>query len=467
MSIAEPQNSATVPPRNIDAEQSLLGAIFVNNRVLDQVAPIVRGADFHFPVHGRIFETCLDMHRRGEEANPVTLKHMFEDDPGLEEAGGAAYLGRVAGSAITVINAANYARAVADLAIRRGVLEVESDLQHEVASLRLDHDAHAAIEKARTRLDELLERLVASGSTGNGEVEHAADAAIARVEKAYQAGGALLGLTTGITRLDRELSGLQAPDLVVLAGRPGMGKTAMALTMARAAATAGARVSIASLEMSEEQLAARLLSMMTGIAAERLRRGEVANEHFILLRDARNRLAAMPIRIDDTAGVTVEDIEAKAMAQARGGLDLLIVDHIGLIRAPQSLKNANRVQHITHITARLKEMAKRIEAPVLALSQLSRAPQHRDNKRPILDDLRDSGSIEQDADVVLFLYRDAYYLQRAEPSQHEVEKYATWQDEMAKAQHDAEVIIGKNRHGRTWTVRARWEPETMSFGDEA
>ena len=315
-----PRESA---PRNLDAERALLDAVFIDNRTRDAVAGIVAGADFHAPVHGRIFETALELYRQGGEANPVTLRHMFEDDADLAGAGGAAYLARLARAAVTVGNAAHYARMINELAVRRAALGLQHRWAHAMAGSRVDaFSASALLAGMRARLDALEARLPAQGRAAT--LGQAARDAGARIEDAWRKDGALPGVTTGLVDLDSQLGGFQAPDLVVLAGRPGMGKTALALGMALAAAGAGVRGAVFSLEMSVAQLGLRAIAAETGIPAERLHRGAVRQRDFERIVAAGKALAALPLHIDDSAGLTVERIGAAARRLKRQGLGFAV-----------------------------------------------------------------------------------------------------------------------------------------------
>ena len=458
------ETSTRTLPTNLEAEQALLGAILINNSALNFVVDIVRSDDFSLPVHGRIFDACVAFHSRLKEANPVTLKQHFENDKALEEAGGPQYLARLAGSAVTVLNAPQYAWAVADLSMRRRAHELFVDGAEQILAdpYGAERDAIDHIEDIRQGLDELVGTISSSNEITN--IGDAAQASIEATERAYKHEGSILGVTTGIQVLDEHLGGLQAPDLVLLAGRPGMGKTAMALTMAWAAAKTGKCVGVVSLEMSSAQLAERLLAMETGIAASRLHRGKVQNDDFVDLGEAKRRLEKMPIEIDARSGLTVEAIGGFGHRLKRRGLALLIVDHIGLIAPPRNLAREGRVNQMTYISGALKALSKKLDVPILALSQLNRAVQHRDNKRPMLDDLRESGSLEQDADIVMFIYRHAYYLWRERPEEHD-DHYETWQANYQNQVGKAEVIVGKNRHGEAMTHDVRWVPAVMQFAD--
>jgi replicative DNA helicase len=449
-------------PHNRAAEEALLGAVFMNNGVLDQVSGIVEGGDFFFPVLGRIFETALAMRRKGGEANPVTLWHYFAEDRDLAEVGGANYLARMAAAAVTVVNAPWYAREINALSIRREALGLRSKWAAEMAgSVFEDMGVAALLDEMRSDLDALSARLPGTGTVDT--LSAAAHAAGEAIEAAWRREGALMGCTSGLTDVDERLGGFRAPDLIVLAGRPGMGKTALATGMGLAAAKAGTRVAVISLEMSAKQLAERILSLESGIVAERLSKGQIGDDDWPVIRQAQAALDALPFHIDDSSGMTVERIAGAAHRLKRQGLGLLIIDHLGHIQPPHGLRSAPRVQQVSHITAALKALAKDLDLPVIALSQLSRAVQSRDNKRPQLSDLRDSGSIEQDADLVLFLYREAYYLEREEPD--DAGERAEWADKLERVKALAELHVAKNRHGATGRIDLIFNGPRMQFCD--
>lgn len=453
------------PPSNMEAEQALLGAILVNNEAIHLVASFLEPEHFFLPVHGRIYDAVGQMVERREEANPVTLKPYFENDEALKEAGGAQYLARLAGSAVTVINAGQYGRAVYEMYVRRQLIAVAEDMQDAAYDAPLDQPPAEQAERAVSRIHEILQGAPGTGSEGRS-IDVAGDSAIAAVEKAYQADGALLGLPMGIATIEDRLGGLQAPDMIVLGGRPGMGKTGMALGIALAVAQAGHPVLYASLEMSAEQLCKRALSILTGLSHDLMQRGQIEHRDFEALYAANKRLKGLPLEIDDTGGQTPDYIEHTARRLRRQNrLDLLIVDHLQLMRPPQEARTQGRVQQITEFTMRMKALAKELDIPVLLLSQLNRAGERADSKVPQLSDLRDSGSIEQDADSILLLYREAYYLAREEPDLGDEATHAEWQQWMAEKQDKGDVYVAKNRHGPTMKIPLRWEGPTMSYQD--
>ena len=411
------------PPSNLEAEQALLGALPVNNEAIHLVATFLEPEHFFLPVHGLIYTAVLHMVGRREVANPVTLKTFFENDEALKEAGGGQYLARLAGSAVTVINAGHYGHVIHDLHVRRGLITLAEDMRDVAYDAPLDQPPREQVESAEAKLHELLEGAPGTHSERR-TIGDAASGAAASIEKAYKADGALLGLAVGITAVENRLGGLQAPDMIVVGGRPGMGKTGLALGVALAAAGAGHQVLFASLEMSAEQLGKRALSILTGTSHYLLQQGQIEQHDFQAVYKASQRLKDMPLLIDDAGGQTPDYIERSAHRLHRQGrLGLLIVDHLQLMRSPRETRVQGRVHQITDFTMRMKALAKELDIPVLLLSQLNRGSERTDNKVPQLADLRDSGSIEQDADTILFLFREAYYLAKEEPAEDDVVKH--------------------------------------------
>ena len=448
------------PPSNLEAEQALLGALLVNNEAASLVSAFLLPEHFFLPVHGRIYDAVLRMIERGQIANPVTLKHYFERDEALEEAGGGRYLARLAGSAVTVINAEHYGRAIHDLAMRRALVSIGEEVVNDAYDGPLDQPASVQIEEAEHRLYQLAE----DGRVDPGGQQFAAPlaSAVEMIEQAYKRDRPLTGAPTGFVDLDRLLGGLHASDLIILAGRPGMGKTALATNIAFNAATRfsaggegpdgtgppdGAKVAFFSLEMSAEQLATRILAEQTEISSDRLRRGEVRDTDFDRIVRACRTMEDLPLFIDDSPALTIAGLRARARRlKRRHGVSMIVVDYLQLMRPTTSMRLNNRVQEVSEVTQGLKALAKDLDLPVLALAQLSRAVEQRDDKRPQLADLRESGSIEQDADVVMFIYREQYYLARKEPEEGTAD-HAEWQEKMDKVHNKAEIIIAKQRHG--------------------
>jgi replicative DNA helicase len=470
------EESFRQPPHNLEAEQALLGAILVNNEACDRVTTFLAPDHFYEAVHARIYEAASNLIRLGKLANPVTLKSYFEHDSTLQEIGGAAYLARLAASATTIINAEEYGRTVHELAQRRKLIGIGTDIVNEAFDSDVENSARAMVEKAETTLYSLAE--VDKYGKGFQNFGRAMAAAIDNAAAAYNRDGGLSGLSTGLRDLDEKLGGLQASDLLILAGRPAMGKSALATNIGYHVAKTyeaeyqpdgslqvknGGVVALFSLEMSSEQLATRIIAEQSGIASERIRRGKITEDEFSRLVEVSQELQSLPLYIDDTGGLTIAQVAARARRMKRQrGLGLIIVDYLQLLAGSARKAAEGRVQEVSEITVGLKALAKELNVPVLALSQLSRQVESRDDKRPQLSDLRESGSIEQDADVVMFVYREEYYLSKMEPHPSTPE-YLKWQEEAARAHGRAEVIIGKQRHGPTGIVELQFEAQLTKF----
>ncbi len=466
-------------PNNLEAEQALLGALLLNNEAFNRVADFLKAEHFYLPVHGRLYATIGKLIDRGQIANPVTLKHMFEGDEALSEAGGAQYLARLAGSAVTIINAQHYGRTIHDLALRRALIGIGEEMVLNAYEATLDADANNQIESVEQKLFHLAEEGLAE--SGFKTFTESAASAISHIEAAYKHDHRLVGVTSGLADLDELLGGLHASDLLILAGRPGMGKTALATTIAFNAAKAyrgekdemgrmrrvdGAVVGFFSLEMSAEQLATRVLAQEARIPSIHLRRGKISGDDFHRVVRASQEIERLPLFIDDTPQLTIPGLRARARRLKRQhDLSLIIVDYLQLMRPTDSARMNNRVQEISEVTQGLKALAKELNIPVIALSQLSRAVESRDDKRPQLADLRESGSIEQDADVVMFVYRESYYLQRQEPDPADSAKHAEWRERMDRIHRRADLIVAKQRHGPTDSVELDFDAAFTSFGN--
>ncbi len=466
------------PPHNTDAEKALLGAVFANNRAYERVSEFLRPEHFAVPQHGRIFEACARLIERGQIADPVTLKRTFEQDETLADIGGPAYLAELAGSAVTIINAGEYGRIIYDLFLKRALIALGEDMVNDAFAGGVDETALGQIERA----EQSLYDLATSGSADGGfrSFQDSVISAIRMAEAAHKREGALAGVATGLVDMDKILGGLHASDLIILAGRPSMGKTALATNIAfnaayshhRSEGSDGAIVGFFSLEMSAEQLASRILSEQTHISSDRMRKGELSNDEFGRLVVASQTLHNIPVFIDDAPALTVSALRTRARRLKRQhGLGLIVVDYLQLL-TPSSSRTDNRVQEIAEITRGLKTLAKELNVPVLALSQLSRAPEQRENKRPMLSDLRESGTIEQDSDVVMFIFREEYYLERDRPIQRAEEtadKFADremrWMERKEKAANVAEVIVAKQRHGPVGDVRLHFEGTYTRFAN--
>ena len=474
---APPSDTETLP-HNIEAEQQLLGAILTNNEVYDRIASLVKPVHFFDPVHQRIFERAAARIQKNALASPVTLKPFFEDDAGLAELGGPSYLARLAGAAISAYAARDYAQMIYDLAVRRELIGLGRDISARAAKVEVDSEPRDQIIEAEQRLYQLGEQ--GASERGFQSFLKAVTDAVNVANAAYQRDGGLAGISTGLTDLDRKLGGLHPSDLLILAGRPSMGKTSLATNIAFNIAKAhrrgrlpdggegsveGGVVGFFSLEMSAEQLAARILSEASEVPSEQIRRGDMTEQEFRRFVEAAKALESCPLYIDDTPALPISQVAARARRLKRThGLDVLIVDYLQLLKGSSK---ENRVQEVSEITQGLKAIAKELMIPVIALSQLSRAVESREDKRPQLSDLRESGSIEQDADVVMFVYRDEYYREREKPGDHELEKMAQWQTIMESVHGKAEVIIGKQRHGPIGTVELAFEGRFTRFSNLA
>ncbi|MBF0167266.1 MAG: replicative DNA helicase [Alphaproteobacteria bacterium] len=477
-----------LPPRNDEAEQSLLGAILTNNKAYERVSEFLEPKHFADPVHARIFESIAKLLEKGQLASPVTLKSYLEADGFLSEVGGPQYLARLAASAVTIINTLDYGRLIYDLYLRRQLIGLGEDMVNEAFAPDLDVSASDQIEQAEQHLFELA----SSGNSEGGfqDFNHAMAEAIRMAEAAHQREGKLSGVPTGLVDMDHKLGGLHPSDLIILAGRPSMGKTALATNIAFNAAKLyrealdefgrkkvadGAVVAFFSLEMSAEQLATRILSEQTGIPSHKIRQGELHGDDFTALVAASQELQRLKLFIDDTPALTVSAVRTRARRLARThGLGMIVIDYLQLLRASAGTRQENRVQEISDITRNLKALAKELSVPVVALSQLSRAVEQREDKRPQLADLRESGSIEQDADVVMFVFREQYYLERAEPTRRPDEAEDKFNDRhdryvkrMEEVWNTAEVIIAKQRHGPIGTIKLFFDGNTTKFSDLA
>lgn len=465
--LREPEPLPRVAPANAEAEQHLLGAVLCDNSLLD-CAEILRPEHFYNAMHGRIFEAVRKFIDRGDVADPVTLKPIFDQDPALQEVGGVRYLAQLASAGVfraARVEVEQLTRIMYDCALRRELI-----LLTEEATTVAYRDPFDPAKEQIERLEAGLRRLAESGQTGAGfqRLSATTERALEIALDAFKRGDKLAGVTTGFADLDKALRGLHRSDLVILAGRPSMGKTALAENIARNAAKFGKSVGFFSLEMANEQLGSRVLAGESGIPADWVRRADLNQQHFDKLCEAKRQTDDLPLYIDDTPGLSVDAMHARARRWKRQhGLDLIVIDYLQLAQAPspEGRRDQNRVQEVSEITARSKRLAKDLGVPVLALSQLSRAVEGRDDKRPLLSDLRDSGSIEQDADVVMFLFREEYYLR--EPDVVDNAAWTKWRDKQQAVHGKAELIIAKNRHGPTTTVQLRFDKATTQFSNLA
>jgi replicative DNA helicase len=474
---AEPMFRA--PPHNIEAEQALLGAILVNNEAFYRISDFLEPKHFLETIHQRIFELAGGLIRAGKLATPVTLKTFLPTELDIAGLTVNQYLARLAAEATTIINAEDYGRTVYDLSIRRDLITIGEEMVNLAFDAPVDATPQSHIEDAERKLFELAE--TGRYESGFQRFAQALTTAVDMAAHAYQRDGGLSGMATGLTDLDFKMGGLQKSDLVILAGRPGMGKTALATNIAYNVAKAfaqgdvrpdgsretvnGGVVGFFSLEMSAEQLATRIISEQTGIPSNKIRRGAIGETDFERIKDVSIELQNLPFYVDETGGLSIGQLAARARRLKRQrGLDLLVIDYVQLLQGSTRRSSENRVQEITEITTRLKALAKELNVPVVALSQLSRQVESREDKHPQLSDLRESGSIEQDADVVLFVYREEYYLTNKEPRPGTAD-HDKWLTEMDAVHGKAEVIIGKQRHGPTGTVSLQFDAEVTRFAN--
>ena len=448
-------------PHNIEAEQSLLGAILVNNDAFYRVSDFLEPKHYFEPIHQTIYETAGSLIRMGKVATPVTLKTFVPADTDIGGMTVGQYLARLAAEATTIINAQDYGRTIYELALRRDLIRIGEDMVNVAFDAPVDFAPRAQIEDAERRLYELAE----SGRYDGGfqGFAQAMKVALDMAANAYQRDGKLSGIATGLRDLDTKMGGLQRSDLIIVAGRPGMGKTALATNIAYNVAKAyesqvqadgtmksvnGGVVGFFSCEMSAEQLATRILAEQTGISSSLIRRGGISQSEFDKIRDYTIELQPLPLYVDETGGLSISQLTARARRLKRQkGLDLIVVDYIQLLQGSGKRGNDNRVQEVTEITTSLKALAKELNVPIIALSQLSRQVESRDDKRPQLSDLRESGSIEQDADVVMFVYREEYYLQNKEPKLGTAE-HAKWLLEMDNAHGRPKSLSPSSATGR-------------------
>ncbi|MFM9978642.1 MAG: replicative DNA helicase [Sphingomonadaceae bacterium] len=483
-----PPPSGPELPHNIEAEAALLGAIMIDNRIAEDFQQRLRPDHFFEAVHGRIYEAILRLLDRNSLANPVTLKPMFDGDETLKEMGGPAYLAQLTGNTAALIGARDFANQVYDLAQLRALVSVGREMVDGALDTSQTIDPKGQIEAAEVALYKVSEEGGAEGSVKT--FAQATRMAVEIAERALNAGGGLSGITTGLDTVNAKLGGLHHSDLLILAGRPGMGKTALATNIAFNAArrwvrdaedgiapekSVGAKVAFFSLEMSADQLATRILAENSGISAEALRMGKIGQQDFRNLARAAADLETLPLYIDDTAGLTIAALRTRARRlKRRHGIGMIVVDYLQLLQGTGRSGESNRVQEISEISRGLKTLAKELNVPVLALSQLSRAVEQREDKRPQLSDLRESGSIEQDADIVMFVYREEYYVASREPKRPNenddakvYEDHDKWLAEMQKVHGTCELIVAKQRHGATGKVNLKFEAQITRFSDLA
>ncbi len=454
-------------PSNIEAEQALLGSILVNNDIIDEVSNIINPTSFYDPGHTKIFEVIETLNNKGMIANPITLKNFFEKDNMLNEVGGTEYLVKLTRFSGSTKQAIDYAKIIHEMYLRRELVLISDNLSSETLNSKED-SAEKIIENTEKSLFDLAER--GSFSQSFVKFNQALDQTIEMATQAMKSDKGIVGVPTGLTDLDEKLGGLHNSDLVILAGRPSMGKTALATNIAYHAAQnilsrqEKSSVAFFSLEMSSEQLSTRILSEQARIKSDDIRRGKVTEEEINRYIETSRNIYSLPLFIDETPAITIATLSNRARRIKRlFGVSLVVVDYIQLMRSNLN-KNEGRVQEISEITQGLKALAKELNVPILALSQLSRAVEQRDDKQPQLADLRESGSIEQDADVVMFVYREAYYLERKQPKLGSIE-HAEWQSKMNDVNGLADIILGKQRHGPTGTIKVEFEGIYTKFKD--
>ncbi|MFV9876300.1 MAG: replicative DNA helicase [Rickettsiales endosymbiont of Dermacentor nuttalli] len=471
-------------PYNTLAEQTLLGAILINNELILRVNDFLTSEHFYEPIHQKIYNAINTFIERGIIATPVTLKNYFDKDETLKELGGADYLAQIAGLAATIIDIFDYGHMIYDLSLRRKLINVGQDIVNHAYDDEIELTASGQIERAEQELFSLANDNN-SGSFGFKSLKVSILDAINRAEIAFKHKERVTGISTGFIDLDKILGGLQNSDLLILAGRPSMGKTALAVNLALNACKylynsyqnrstkdnvveeLPPSVGFFSLEMSSEQLAARMLTMATGINSSSLRSGQISEQDFTNLITASRELHQLPFFIDDTPAITISALRTRARRLKRKhNLSVLFVDYLQLIRGVSKNSEANRVLEISEITQGLKAIAKELNIPIIALSQLSRAVEQREDKRPLLSDLRESGSIEQDADIVMFIYREEYYVGRREPKIG-TEEHSKWQDEMDQIANLTEIIIAKQRNGPIGNVKLHFKSNTTKFDNHA
>tara|TARA_B100000676_G_scaffold294722_1_gene333002 strand:+ start:457 stop:1872 length:1416 start_codon:yes stop_codon:yes gene_type:complete len=453
-------------PNNIEAEQSIIGSILISNEIFDEINTFVSSKNFYDPMHQRIFSAIEKLIYSGMLANPITLKNHFENDE--DKINIPEYLVKITKFSTSNRQAIEYSKIVYDLYVKRQLIKLSEEIIDTAKLNDIDKNSQTIIENSEKSLFDLAEK----GSFSNTIVkfDEALKLTIDMASTAYKNDEGIVGVPTGLRDLDEKLGGLHKSDLLIIAGRPSMGKTALATNIAFNAAKKfqqdGKKTSVAffSLEMSSEQLSTRILAEQSRIKSNDIRRGRISEDQFDKFIETSKDISELPLYIDETPAISIAALCNRARRMKRiYGLDLIVVDYIQLMTAVNSRRDG-RVQEISEITQGLKALAKELSVPVLALSQLSRAVEQRDNNKPVLADLRESGSIEQDADVVMFVYREAYYLERKEPRPATVE-YAEWQAKMSEVSNMAEIIVGKQRHGPTGNVFLEFEPMFTKFKD--
>jgi replicative DNA helicase len=478
--ISENQINFRVMPHNVQAEQFLLGALLCNNDLINRISDFFLSEHFFEPVHQKIYDAITLLTERAVTASPVTLKNYFDKDESLKEIGGAHYLVKLASLSTTIINVLDYARIIYDLAVRRKLIDIGENIVNDAYNKEIEVTPIKQIELAEQELFHLASDGI-EGNSGFKQIKSSLTDAVNRISLAFKNREKVTGISTGFVDMDDLLAGFQNSDLVILAGRPSMGKTAFAVNLAlnccmflyenfinnkkdiQEEKITAPSVGFFSLEMSSEQLSARMLAMVSEVNSSKLRSGHITDDDFSKILNATKQLQLIPFFIDDTPAISIAALRTRARRLKRkNNLSLLVIDYLQLIRGTSKSSEGNRVQEISEITQGLKAIAKELNIPVIALSQLSRAVEQREDKRPLLSDLRESGSIEQDADIVMFIYRDEYYVSRKEPREG-TEEHAKWQEEMDLVMNVAEVIVSKQRNGPIGNVKLHFNSNTTKF----
>ena len=464
-------------PANIIAEQMLLGHILVDNENLNKVSDFLRLDHFFDPLHKKIYD-CIDIFvEKGIIATPVTLRSYFEQDEAFKSKGGAQYLVDLASLSTTIINVKDYAKVIYDLALKRELIGIGESIVNDAFDNDISSSGQDQIEIAEQKLYNVSNDLL-EVSGGFVQIKDTLEETMARAQNAFKNKNKISGISTGFTDLDEILGGLQNSDLLILAGRPAMGKTAIITNLAvnccqimmkEAKNSEGGdskdkfSVGLFSLEMSADQLASRMISTFSGISSPKIRTGHIDEEEFFSIIEASKKIQELPLFIDDTPSLSISALRTRARRLKRKhNLKLLFIDYLQLVRGNTTSRESNRVQEISEITQSLKAIAKELNIPVIALAQLSRAVEQREDKRPLLSDLRESGSIEQDADIVIFLYREEYYLMRKKPKEG-TDAYSKWQQDMSQVSNITELIIAKHRNGPVGEVKLYFEPSLTRF----
>ncbi len=453
-------------PNNIEAEQAVIGSILVSNDIFDEINTIISSINFYDPMHQKIFEAVESLIYKGMLANPITLKNYFEEEK--DDLNVPEYLVKITKFSTSVRQAIEYSKIIYDMFVRRELIKISEQTIDSAKINDLDTNGQSIIESSERLLFDLAEK--GSFNSSLVKFDEAMKQTIEMASAAYKNEEGIVGVPTGLRDLDDKLGGLHQSDLIIIAGRPSMGKTSLATNIAFNAAQklqeSGKKSSVAffSLEMSSEQLSTRIISEQARISSNDIRRGRISDEQFDKFLETSKNISELPLYIDETPAISIAALSNRARRIKRlFGLDMIVVDYIQLMRGT-TLNKDGRVQEISQITQGLKAIAKELSVPVVALSQLSRQVEQRDDHKPQLADLRESGSIEQDADVVMFVYREGYYLQRKEPREATVE-HAEWQAKMNEVAHLAQIIIGKQRHGPIGNVTLEFEERFTKFKD--